>query len=668
MKKFVLTIALVLIYSTQLTFAQSQANFPTPSQDQAVDESLPTHYYRLIAPSPIGTIGLFHTISAETQPAGPTSIGISFAGNYFSKDEFPQSFNKTSRLIYGFNILYTPAEWLETFLGTNFLSTNDDPKPNAKISETLNLNFGAKLSFPLSTNWRAGLVYAGQERSNLTTIPGSVYSLNHRLSLLGTYDPVKNYRLHANLGIEVNNNDRLIYHSTDQRNISVLYVYKNNLMPIALGGEYLFTWASVSLEYSMDYVFSSGEGFGGQPQRITFGGNFFPTQSRALAAQLGIDLGLSSTSSTTFIKEPPFALLVGLSYLFGVQKQNSMPGPVFTTKDNEFSKRTSTDKVSPNTRGPGHVSGYITNIETGDPIIGAKIYFCSDPDNAVVTDTLGQYHSSALPNGSCVIRIEHPDYRSSKETVQVSDDAEQSFDFGLLQQTMEKGTLLIRVKDKDGNPTAATILFPQQSEIESVKTNEFGQTKIDIKPGTYLIQAKTKTAGLQNKNVTLNSKQKLFVDFKVSLANKDSTPTIEAKTVDKPIVKKSSGSISISKDGKQIIILPKITFAPGKTIATPDSLITLNSVAEFLKNHAEIKKIQIRGHTDTGGNEKKNQDLSDDRADVIGSYLTKKGIDSKRIDTKGYGSKKPIAPNDTKENREKNRRVEFIILSLPKTK
>ncbi|MCZ8284070.1 MAG: OmpA family protein, partial [Bacteroidia bacterium] len=69
-----------------------------------------------------------------------------------------------------------------------------------------------------------------------------------------------------------------------------------------------------------------------------------------------------------------------------------------------------------------------------------------------------------------------------------------------------------------------------------------------------------------------------------------------------------------------------------------------------------------RGHTDNLGYETDNQKLSEKRAKVIVDYLISKKISSDRLFYKGYGSKNPIATNETEEGRKQNRRVEFFIV------
>jgi OOP family OmpA-OmpF porin len=71
---------------------------------------------------------------------------------------------------------------------------------------------------------------------------------------------------------------------------------------------------------------------------------------------------------------------------------------------------------------------------------------------------------------------------------------------------------------------------------------------------------------------------------------------------------------------------------------------------------------RIDGYTDSKGDHAYNQKLSERRAESVKNWLvTKEGIDASRLITKGWGEAKPVAPNDTDANRQKNRRVEAIV-------
>lgn len=98
----------------------------------------------------------------------------------------------------------------------------------------------------------------------------------------------------------------------------------------------------------------------------------------------------------------------------------------------------------------------------------------------------------------------------------------------------------------------------------------------------------------------------------------------------------------------------------GKSELRSESFVELDKLVSKLKTTMK-GKIIITGHTDNFGEQKNNQKLSEERAEAIKNYLMSKGIDIHRIETKGMGSKKPIADNKTNKGREKNRRVEIIL-------
>jgi outer membrane protein OmpA-like peptidoglycan-associated protein len=111
-----------------------------------------------------------------------------------------------------------------------------------------------------------------------------------------------------------------------------------------------------------------------------------------------------------------------------------------------------------------------------------------------------------------------------------------------------------------------------------------------------------------------------------------------------------------------IVKLDKIYFDQSSFILRSDSYPQLEELYKALETNPKLR-IEISGHTDNVGNAKLNQLLSENRARVIHNYLVGKGIDSKRLKFAGYGQTKPVSPNDTEENKSKNRRVECLVLA-----
>jgi outer membrane protein OmpA-like peptidoglycan-associated protein len=109
------------------------------------------------------------------------------------------------------------------------------------------------------------------------------------------------------------------------------------------------------------------------------------------------------------------------------------------------------------------------------------------------------------------------------------------------------------------------------------------------------------------------------------------------------------------------ITLNNVFFDFDKSDLKPESFVELDKLAELLKKNATVK-IEIGGHTDNKGDTKYNQTLSQKRAESVVNYLIQKGIDKTRLSAKGYGETQPVAPNDTEENKAKNRRTEVKVL------
>lgn len=118
--------------------------------------------------------------------------------------------------------------------------------------------------------------------------------------------------------------------------------------------------------------------------------------------------------------------------------------------------------------------------------------------------------------------------------------------------------------------------------------------------------------------------------------------------------------------GKKIKITEKVMFDTAKATIKLESHGLLNDVADVMREHSDIKRIRIEGHTDSDGSDEYNQELSQNRADSVMAFLVEAGIEDFRMEAVGYGEDRPIADNETEEGKEKNRRVEFNILEQGK--
>ena len=106
--------------------------------------------------------------------------------------------------------------------------------------------------------------------------------------------------------------------------------------------------------------------------------------------------------------------------------------------------------------------------------------------------------------------------------------------------------------------------------------------------------------------------------------------------------------------------LDDIAFAPGQAGLRPAARSAMGKLVAFV-NRDPHKPIRIEGHTDSSGNAKANQALSQRRADAVRDALVAAGVAANRITAVGLGEGQPVASNDTEAGRARNRRVDVIV-------
>jgi outer membrane protein OmpA-like peptidoglycan-associated protein len=130
----------------------------------------------------------------------------------------------------------------------------------------------------------------------------------------------------------------------------------------------------------------------------------------------------------------------------------------------------------------------------------------------------------------------------------------------------------------------------------------------------------------------------------------------------------NNGCPKIRVANGQVVVLQTIEFQVGNEKLEKASQPLLDEIADLLKAHPEIEKLEIQGHTDDQGKPRVNKTLSKDRATAVRGALIRRGIAAKRLKAAGYGQEQPLLPNDSEANRQKNRRVQFVILKTTDAK
>jgi outer membrane protein OmpA-like peptidoglycan-associated protein len=155
-------------------------------------------------------------------------------------------------------------------------------------------------------------------------------------------------------------------------------------------------------------------------------------------------------------------------------------------------------------------------------------------------------------------------------------------------------------------------------------------------------------------NYALNVSKKGYIFYSDNFSLKNKTTSF-----DKPFELKVP---LMPIDTGNSVVLKNVFFENNKFDLKPESKIELNKVAAFLKTNPTVK-IELGGHTDNIGDKKTNKLLSENRAKAVLNYLvTESKIEATRLSFKGYADAKPLAKNDTEDNKALNRRTEFKIV------
>jgi OOP family OmpA-OmpF porin len=115
------------------------------------------------------------------------------------------------------------------------------------------------------------------------------------------------------------------------------------------------------------------------------------------------------------------------------------------------------------------------------------------------------------------------------------------------------------------------------------------------------------------------------------------------------------------RDNK-IEIHEKIQFDYDKATIKEASFGLIDEIAAVIAKNPQLKRLRIEGYASSEGDAKHNLALSDSRSRAVMKYLTDHGVSPNTLTAVGYGEDTPIADNNTEDGREKNRRVEFVIL------
>jgi OmpA-OmpF porin, OOP family len=206
-----------------------------------------------------------------------------------------------------------------------------------------------------------------------------------------------------------------------------------------------------------------------------------------------------------------------------------------------------------------------------------------------------------------------------------------------------KGNLVGKVINTDGEVMPDVMISLSNSKSMVTKSDGAFQYK-DIAPGLYILTAHKRGYKTVNQNVDIECNQTMEQEISLEKA---------------PMIQYNGKEIT---DGDKIVF-DKIQFDAGGSDLSENSKKELDRIYQLLVDNVNIE-IELSGYTSAEGDLLVNKTLSLSRVDACKKYLVDKGIAPNRIYTIGMGPDNPLAPNDTEDNRTKNRRVELRILKI----
>ena len=208
-------------------------------------------------------------------------------------------------------------------------------------------------------------------------------------------------------------------------------------------------------------------------------------------------------------------------------------------------------------------------------------------------------------------------------------------------------------------------LKPIIKEVDSIEVNDTindDEQKVEL---NTLNEEKNSSLDYNKTQIPIedNNISKDESENNITEQNSTNQDTIESIETNLTKENNETNQSSCQEQVNDILSKGKIHFANNSSNIKKSSYKQLDQISTILKECPK-NSILIDGYSDNRGDAKYNQQLSQQRANKVKTYLISKGIDKKSIKAFGHGAENPIASNETKQGREQNRRIEFTIKKI----
>lgn len=357
---------------------------------------------------------------------------------------------------------------------------------------------------------------------------------------------------------------------------------------------------------------------------------------KGLSVDFGVEIGLAGYAPSVheLAAQEPYMVKFGLAYQLNPFEEPEKCEPV------EKIVQVPAETVEA-PRGAQIVGMVHDSASTETPVGDAVVTYHGLELNPQVTSGAGRFNSYELPAGEVILVVSAPNYEEQSFTVSVPEEGFVEQLFPLIAKP-QKGVASVTVVSEKGDPIAGVEVQVHGAANGTFTSDTEGKVMLESDAGTL-------TFSVSND------------DFLHKQINVEVTPDSHQKAQMELRAKSKKKLVVVKKD--RIRIKRKIHFKTNADEIDSSSFALIDEIADTLMKNPQIVKVEIQGHTDDRGPRKNNIELSEGRANAVRTYLINAGVDASRLDAKGFGPDKPIAPNVIKTGRAKNRRVEFHIRS-----
>jgi outer membrane protein OmpA-like peptidoglycan-associated protein len=619
----------------------------------------------LRASSAAGPNGLDRVWSAD--PGAQGTFRLRLALDWFDTTDFPLEGEDNQFVGTTFALAWTPIQHLEVFGSVRSTSnTNTGSTPSLLQTQgdvTLGVKGGVFVSDSLAVGG-SGMVHllGGPGRGGVV---GDATSAELRALFTADLMRARNvpFRFHLDVSYYFENGEAVFDDLPGEPDIVQewgLQVGRYDRLMLGFGFEApIAPWVSPYLEYRIGTPFlveldRRGRGsrefqFGSVPHTITPGVRGFVLPNVAIDAALRV--GLSDQPYTGVQQTPPWMLSLGLTYTLD-------PRP-------EVIERTVEAKTPP--PAPVQVAartplvGKVLAADTGAAPEDARVIYVGRAELAAqVVNRDGTFGGYRFEPGPVQVRAEATGYKPATAEAVIAQGRATSVAITLQPDPASReATLELRVFDDNGSAIAASVTVgaPANATGEIYSNKPF---RMSLKPGTYplLIEAEGFKPDERKITFTGGKTETLRVSLKPGKGKR------RKKAKRDPVFSGGGGGGGSDAylKGKRIRLARKIEFVDNGTKLTRRSKQVLRAVADVLKQHRKIKRLRIGVHTDARGDAAAKKRLSSKQAATVKTFLVKRGVKASRLQAKGYGGSRPIAPNLSAKGRKKNRRVVLKVM------